>query len=324
MYILVAIFSYLLNAGVYISDKFLLSKKVHSSIVYAFYVGIWSLGNFVLLFFDPWVPDWWQLAFDVAAGLLFLFTLVFWYKALHQSEATRVVPIVGALTPIFSFLLSMIFLETKLFAQEIIAFILLIAGGVLISVKRTRVYLLGETRERIKNISGNVFGKYHAGLRPTSRLLINSVISAACFAAYFVFIKYIYSHTHQPFIGAFVWSRLGSFIGVLIILAVPAWRQMIRSSEQKQKRTKKQLAFFLGVRFAAAIAFILLNWAISLGNVSMINALQGTQYVFLLFIVIILARKYPRFINEEIGRGVILQKTIGVILVGIGLYLLVA
>jgi uncharacterized membrane protein len=99
---------------------------------------------------------------------------------------------------------------------------------------------------------------------------------------------------------------------------------MIRSSEQKQKRTKKQLAFFLGVRFAAAIAFILLNWAISLGNVSMINALQGTQYVFLLFIVILLARKYPRFINEEIGQGVILQKTIGVILVGIGLYLLVA
>lgn len=56
----------------------------------------------------------------------------------------------------------------------------------------------------------------------------------------------------------------------------------------------------------------------------MINALQGTQYVFLLFIVILLANKYPRFINEEIGRGVMLQKTIGVVLVGIGLYLLVA
>lgn len=238
MYIIVAIFSYLLNAGVYISDKFLLSKKVHSSIVYAFYVGIWSIGNFVLLFFDPWIPDWWQLILDAAAGLLFLFTLIFWYKALHQSEATRVVPIVGALTPIFSFLLSMIFLETKLFAQEIIAFILLIAGGVLISVKRTRVYMFGETRERLKNISGNIFGQYRAGLRPTSRLLINSLISAACFAAYFVFIKYIYSHTHQPFIGAFVWSRFGSFIGVLIILTVPAWRRLIRSAETHRKKPK--------------------------------------------------------------------------------------
>ena len=104
---------------------------------------------------------------------------------------------------------------------------------------------------------------------------------------------------------------------------VPAWRRLIRSSEQKQKRTRKQLAFFLGVRFAAALAFILLNWAISLGNVSLINAMQGTQYVFLLFIVIILAKKFPQFINEEIGRGVMMQKMIGVVLVGIGLYLLV-
>ena len=76
MYILIAIASYLLNAAVYVADKFLLSKKVHSSIVYAFYVGIWSVGNFVLLFFDPFIPDWWQLGLDIAAGLLFLFTLI--------------------------------------------------------------------------------------------------------------------------------------------------------------------------------------------------------------------------------------------------------
>lgn len=323
MYLVVAIISYLLNAGVYISDKFLLSKQIHSSIVYAFYVGIWSIGNFVLLFFDPFVPDWWQFSLDIAAGLLFLFTLVFWYKALHQSEATRVVPIVGALTPIFSFLLSVIFLEAVLSIQEVVAFILLIAGGILISIKRTRFYVFRETRERIKNIGGEIFGKYKAKLRPTSRLLINSVISAICFAAYFVFIKYIYSNTEQPFIGAFVWSRFGSFLGVLCILLVPSWRKLIRSKESEGKKSPRQLAFFFGVRMAAAVAFILLNWAISLGNVSLINALQGTQYVFLLLIVILLAKKFPRFIDEEIGRGVILQKTIGVILVGMGLYLLV-
>jgi uncharacterized membrane protein len=104
---------------------------------------------------------------------------------------------------------------------------------------------------------------------------------------------------------------------------VPSWRRLIRSKETERKKTPTQLVFFFGVRLAAAVAFILLNWAISLGNVSLINALQGTQYVFLLLIVIMLAKKFPRFIDEEIGRGVILQKTIGVVLVGMGLYLLV-
>lgn len=323
MYVLIAIASYLLNAGVYVADKFLLSKKVHSSIVYAFYVGIWSIGNFLLLIFDPFIPDWWQLGLDFAAGLLFLFTLVFWYKALHQSEATRVVPIVGALTPVFSFFFSFLFLGAKLDLQEVVAFILLIAGGILISIKRTKSYILSDSLTRVKNVWGNAIGNVDAELRPTSRLLLNSTLSAACFAAYFVFIKYIYANTEQPFIGAFVWSRIGSFLGVLLILLVPSWRQLINDSKTHEHRTKKQLAFFLGVRITAAAAFIMLNWAVALGNVSLINALQGTQYVFLLLIVIMLAHKFPKVLNEEIGSGVMLQKMIGVILVGLGLYLLV-
>lgn len=325
MWIFIAVISYLLNAGVHIADKFLLSRKIHSSVVYAFYVGVWSVGNFVLLFFNPFIPTHHQLILDLLAGFLFLFTLVFWYKALHQSEATRVVPIVGALTPVFAFLFSYLFLGAHLSVQEVAAFIVLIAGGLLISIKRTQVHRWSEVVERLKNICGTTIGRSKAEDRPTRRLIINSVIAAASFAAYYVFIKYIYSNTGQPFIGAFVWSRLGSFIGVLALLLVPSWRKLITSSKMKEHRTPKQLSFFLVVRLVAAIAFIMLNWAVSLGNnVSLINALQGVQYAFLLFIVVLLARRYPKFIDEEIGHGVLLQKTIGIILVGLGLYLLVA
>ncbi|NCQ16184.1 hypothetical protein GW814_00845, partial [Candidatus Falkowbacteria bacterium] len=96
MYLLLAVFAYFINAGVYVADKFLLSKKIHSSIAYAFYVGIWSVFNLALLWFWPWSPNARELTLDLLAGFLFLVTLVFWYKALHQSEASRVVPIVGA------------------------------------------------------------------------------------------------------------------------------------------------------------------------------------------------------------------------------------
>jgi len=320
MWLSIAITSYFINAGIYIADKFLLSKKIHSSITYAFYVGIWSVFNIALLMFDPWLPGFRELLIDLLAGALFLVTLIFWYKALHQSEATRVVPIVGALTPIFSFLFSYVFLNHGLAERQLLAFFILINGGILISIKHTRFWLLKEVWNSVRNIFGNVLGPIHARYRPTRRLIINSVTSALFFAIYYVLIKYIYAS--QPFIGGFVWSRMGTFLGVLLILFVPDWRRLI-VKHQKGAKTPKNLFFFLSVRIVAALAFIMLNWAISLGNVALINSLQGTQYVFLFFLVLFISAKFPKILKEELGGGVLLQKIIGVMLIGAGLYMLV-
>jgi drug/metabolite transporter (DMT)-like permease len=319
MWLLIAATAYFINAGVYVADKFLLSKKIHSSIAYAFYVGIWSIFNFVLLIFGFWVPDPGEFLLDISGGLLFLVALVAWYKALHQSEATRVVPIVGALTPIFSFILSYIFLGEFFSQTQMLAFTILIAGGVLISVKKTKIYFVNMAIERAKEIFGNILGEIHAEYRPTRRLLFNSALSALCFSSYYVLMKYIY--LGQPFIGGFVWSRLGTFIGVLLILFIPAWRQPIIEHQRGQKKPKN-MVFFLSVRIVAALAFIMLNWAISLGSVAMINALQGVQFLFLILIVLILSVRYPHIMKEELGRGVLIQKFIGVVLISIGLYVL--
>lgn len=321
MWLIVAVISYFINAGVYVADKFLLSKKIHSSITYAFYVGIWSVFNIFLLIFAPWIPTSKELAIDLAAGALFFVTLIFWYKALHQSEATRVVPVVGALIPVFSFSFSIIFLKESFNQQEMFAFIILIAGGILISIKRTKIYIFRQLVERMHDIFGNVMGDIHARFRPTRRLIINSLVAAFFFAAYYVLMKYIYMH--QPFIGSFVWSRLGTSIAVMAVLLVPAWRQTIKE-HRKKTNTPKNLSFFLSVRLVAAGAFIMLNWAVSLGNVAMINALQGVQFLFLIFLVLIFSVKFPRILKEELGRGVLMQKIIGVVLVSLGLWVLIS
>lgn len=319
-WLLIAISSYFINAGVYVADKFLLSKKIHSSIAYAFFVGIWSIFNFSILVLDPWVPTFRELLIDLLAGLLFLITLVFWYKALHQSEATRVVPIVGAMVPIFSFILSYIFLGETLGERQLLAFVILINGGVLISVKHTRFYVVREVLDRFKKVFGNVLGGIHAEYRPTQRLLVNSITSALFFAAYYVLIKYIYMN--QPFIGGFVWSRLGSFIGVVLILFVPDWRRKV-VEQQRDNKSPKSLGFFMVVRLLAALAFIMLNWAISLGNVALINSLQGVQYIFLIVIVFFLSTRFPKLLNEQLGGGILLQKIIGISLISTGLYMLI-
>jgi len=320
MWLLVAISSYFINAGVYVADKFMLSKKIHSSITYAFYVGIWSIFNIFLLLFDPWLPDIRELLVDLLAGFLFLITLLFWYKALHQSEATRVVPIVGALVPVFSYLFSFIFLGEVLGERQLLSFIILIMGGILISVTQTRFYMLKEVWESFRGIFGNILGGIHARYRPTQRLILNSLISALFFAVYYVLIKYIY--LNQPFIGGFVWSRMGTFLGVIMILFVPSWRNLIIKS-QRGAKTPKNLAFFLSIRILAALAFIMLNWAISMGSVALINSLQGTQYIFLILLILFLSARYPRILKEELGAGVMLQKVIGIILISTGLYMLI-
>ncbi len=320
MWFSVALFAYFLNAGVYVADKFLLSKKVHSSIAYAFFVGIWSVGNAVLLFADPWIPDLHQLGVDLAAGLLFLVTLVFWYKALHQSEATRVVPIVGALVPVFSLILGAMYLDEALDEKEFISFVILIAGGALISVKETKFYRLKAFYAKIRYFFGSLFGEIPAEARPTERLIVNSTISAFFFASFYILMKYIY--TTQPFIGAFVWSRFGSFLGCILILLVPSWCGSINEFKHTAKKPKNIL-FFLSVRLFAALAFILLNYAISLGNVALVNALQGVQFLFLIIIVFFLSSRFPHILKEEAGRGVILQKILGVALVSLGLWVLV-
>ncbi|MFH1661578.1 MAG: EamA family transporter [Candidatus Falkowbacteria bacterium] len=320
MWLIPAIASYFINAGVYAADKFLLSKKIHSSITYAFYVGIWSVFNIFLLAFDPWTPTLRELGIDLLAGLLFLITLIFWYKALHQSEATRVVPIVGALIPIFSFLFSYLFLGQSLTQQQFLAFFILINGGILISVRHTKFWETKVIMEKFKVLFGNFFGLIHAEYRPARRLILNSIVSALFFAVYYVLIKYIY--INQPFIGGFVWSRMGSFLGVILILFIPGWRRRI-VKHQKGAKTPKNLFFFLSVRLLAAFAFIMLNWSISLGNVALINSLQGVQYVFLFFIVLFLSTKYPKILKEELGGGVLLQKIIGATLIATSLYMLV-
>jgi drug/metabolite transporter (DMT)-like permease len=320
MWFEIAIISYLINACVHVADKFLLSKKMHSSIVYAFYVGIWSVFNAVLLIFSPWIPpDLPTLFLDLSAGILFLATLVFWYKALHQSEATIVVPLVGSLTPIFSLVLGTLFLGETISERQFIIFFILIVGGVLVSIKEPHFSWWKKIWIKIRIHLNPFLGKLSAQYNPDRRIFINSTISAFAFAAYYVLMKYIY--LHQPFIGSFVWSRLGTFIGVMMVFLVPAWRDKIMEQEKGGAKIKN-IFFFLGVRLAAALAFIMINYAVSLGNVAFVNSLQGVQYLFLFLLVLLLSARFPKIMKEEIGKGVLLQKLIGVGLVSLGLYLL--
>jgi len=75
-------------------------------------------------------------------------------------------------------------------------------------------------------------------------------------------------------------------------------------------------------KLLSACSLILLNYAIFLGNVSLVNALQGVQYVFLLIIAFFFSVKFPKIIKEQINKGTIFKEIIGISFVCLGLIFL--
>lgn len=323
----VIISAYFLLAVCALIDKYLLTGPIPHSRVYAFYVGILGiLVLFLIPFVDFYIPDTNLILLSFLAGAVFVYALFWFYKSLHLFEASRVVPAIGGLSPLFTFGLIYIFSwglpphqifgsgrEEVLSFSEIIAFILLVLGSVLITFRKEKFITL--------------------------RVLRTVGLAAFLFSLSFVLSKYVY--LSQPsylssadqFWNGYIWMRIGGCLMALIFLLFSSeikekiFRQKIFSISFLSDLTFKirTTGIFLFNKGIGALANVLQNWAIALaplGYVAIINSLQGTQYVFLLILVVLIAFKFPKILKEEISKTIIFQKTIAILFIGIGLMIL--
>ncbi len=81
------------------------------------------------------------------------------------------------------------------------------------------------------------------------------------------------------------------------------------------------MAFIAG-QISAAASELLLLFSISLANPAIVNSLQGIKYVFLLALSLILGKKFPGVFKSNFQGINGLSQILGVVLIGIGLYLL--
>jgi drug/metabolite transporter (DMT)-like permease len=294
-----AIISYFINAVTAIIDKFLLNKSVPSPVAYTFYVGFLSFFAVILIPFGVVWPGISLAVQNMIPGIIFFWAVFLFITAVKKYEVSRVVTMIGGFTPVFSLILSFFIFHERLGGFQLLAFILLVAGSVLISFKRNGI----DSVQKKSSFLG-------VGV---------SIAAAFTFALYYVSAKIIFSG-EQPFISAFFWSRMGSFLAAVLILAVPSWRILIFCA--RKTAGVKGGVLFVTNKVLAALGFILLNYSIKLGNVSLINAIQGVQYVFLFGLVIYLAKKYPKVLEEKITGKIIAQKILAVILIGCGLALI--
>lgn len=283
-----------INAAVVLLDKFLLtSKNIVRPLVYVFYVSLLSGVVIVLLplgvVMRPTSP---VIFLSLFTGAAFTFSIYFLYSALFSADASDVAPAVGAVTALATLLFSFLFLDAILTGNFLLGFIGLVTGMALMSYFR--------------------FNR-----RETSFVLLAGVF----FALSAVSVKMLFNST--PFWNGFFWSRLGNVAVVLPLLFWPVHRKMFwHNLRQSSLKTK-----FLVVisKFLAGTAFLLILLSIKLGNVSLVNALAGTQFVFLLLFALIFTKKFPNYFYETVHRHeAVMQKVLATLLVVAGYFLLFA
>ena len=294
MYIWIAIAAstlFALNGAV---DKFLLTKVVRHPIAYAFYIGItgpltWLLAPFGLKFLG--LAD---LLVAIIGGAAFVAALYFLYVATQQTSISRILPIEGGLVPVFTLILAYIILSERLTGNQLLAFVFLVAGAILMAFK-----------------------KEASGWHPQA--LGNGLLAALLFALSFTLTKFIFDKTN--FVSGLIWTRLGFFLASLSFLIPRSSRRHILQAPKEASPGSKLL--YYGARVSGGAAGLLQNYAIALGSVTIVNALQGTQYAILLLLTMILSKYYPKILKERVSGEILVQKIGAIILISLGFILLV-
>jgi len=302
-WLFITLSAYFLNAIAMVIDKTILQRKVNNAFVYTFYVA--ALGTLLVILALPvayflslklvW-PGWTQFYISLLAGGAFALGLIMMYRILGKEDASRVVPIIGGLTPIFVLLLAYKIIGEQLLGRQLLAFALVVLGALLISLE---------------------FKKHSWRLKG---LLWPAIIAAVFFALSYVLTKDVYNH--QPFISGFIWTRLGVLLFALIpMLYAPNLHALLHQPKHQGLQHAKY-RFLFGQSCGGASA-VLIQYAISIASVSLVQALQGTQYVFVFLIVLISTFYFPKFLKEKISSRVIIQKSLAIALIALGVYFII-
>lgn len=285
------ILAQLISAFVVMIDKYLVTKVIRKPMVYTFYVG--ALSSVVLLllpFGGIHLPNQSVVLIASAVAAAYILSILCLYRSLTTADASDIAPVMGAVTAISTFVFDYFILKTKLPINFFLGFPFLILGTFLMS------------RFRIEK---------------KSTLFV--VLAGTFFGLSAVMIKMIFIRT--DFLNGFFWSRIANVIGAMALLAWPANFKAIKMDFFQSKSGTKFLIVFN--KALAGIAFLLILIAIKLGDVSVVNALGGIQFIFVLLLAYIFTHRMPHSFHEAFHRQYnVLTKTLASALIIIGLVLL--
>ncbi len=297
-WILLAILGHLSNAITFIIDKTLLTSTWKASATYASLIATLSI---VVIIASPWVTTWPTgnvLISSIIFGAAFVGSVWAFFEALRHAEASRVVPIVGSLNPLFTLVGAILFLGDTLSPRMGIGFSLLLVSTILLA--------RGSSKSRVD-----------------SKTIGLAVLAAVLFALSSIAGKDAFAQA--SFLGVLISSRIAAaIVGIIIGVSIKnARRELLSMFKPKAVNTPSApLALAFTGQAAGALGFILVNIALAQGSAAIVNALQAVQYAAIVLVAWLGGKRLQTLLKEDISKKILLQKGFAILLVGIGLWLI--
>jgi drug/metabolite transporter (DMT)-like permease len=307
-WILLAVGAQFINAIVALIDKHIVSdeKAFPRPFVYAFYTclisGAWVLVYFVGLIPLPFNglhiptfenvtrPTLGVVALSFLSAYSFFIALVSMFSALREQDASDVIPVIGSISALCSFGLGYYFLDTRLSPNFMLGIALLATGTALVS--------------RFRFPPKTALVAFHSGL---------------FFALHYIALKGLFNET--SFDNGFFWSRIAFVFFALSLLLVPNYWERIRDQTKSTGHAARML--IVANKVLAGVSTILILKATDLGDVAVVQALGGIQFVFILMLGIFFSGAHPQVkIKERYDKRSILQKAIFVSIISLGFLVL--
>ncbi|MBI4049363.1 MAG: DMT family transporter [Candidatus Doudnabacteria bacterium] len=288
-----AISAYFLLALTGVVDKFLVSKVVRHPAAYAFYIGITGPISLLLAPFGLKMLSISDFYVAAIAGVCFVIGIYYYFTAVSLSSVSRILPIFGGLIPLFTLIFAYVGLHERLNSGQYWAFAFLVSGAILVAYKKEAGGLQG-------------------------RALGYAALSAALMALTAVFSKHIFEVSN--FVSGMVWTRMSFLPVALLFLLTPQNRRRIFNAPKQAK--PRNIFIYYASRFSGNVAGFMQNYAVSLGSVTVVNALAGTQFMFLLGLTTFLSYYFPAVLKEEVTSHILVQKIAAILLISGGLVLL--
>jgi uncharacterized membrane protein len=138
------------------------------------------------------------------------------------------------------------------------------------------------------------------------------------FGVHYVALKGLFNATN--FDTAFFWSRMAIVFVALSMLLVPEYYEKIVARTRESRA--RDGAFVIGNKLLAGIASIVLLKAIEHGDVALVQALGGLQYLFLLLISATFGRMIAKDFGENVSTRDVVHKLVSVPLIAAGFFFL--
>lgn len=282
----IALIAHFLTAVAFLIDKYLLTGPSRQPLAYAFWVAVFSAVVVIFIPFGVFIPGSFYLMVAFVSGATFFFGLIFLYRAIRKTDVSVASTNVSVISVAFAYIFSVFLLGESFRFMDVAAFGVVMAG----------IFLLGKTGRSVWSeafLGGILFGFSLVTLKLTFDL--------------------------SDFVNGFFWTRVGFCGAALAMLVFPSARREVLKSYRGSPLFSKFL--FLVSKGVAGIGFLLIDIAVKLGNVALVNALLGAQFLFIFVLALIFGRKIPA-IAENTDPGVMVRKLSGAVLVFAGLILL--